>query len=254
MPDENFDYTPKPARGRKAKPSVSSPAPSKREAAEATDYTPRPARRREDRGAGKSRLPAQKKGPTSRAPQKIKLGSLVRNRGVMAAAGILTLIVLVVVPVIAELTGGGRTAAPSGSPVDLGNRAYDAALQNWDAGDYAGALTSLQQAASYYEQALVQTPEDAQVRTDLGAVYFYQSRLLSDTVLLQQAIQTWNAALEYEPDKPETLFNMGLGYADLGQVEQAIALWQRVIEVAPDSQAAQSAERLILEYSGAVGP
>jgi tetratricopeptide (TPR) repeat protein len=170
----------------------------------------------------------------------------------MAIIGIIGLLVLVVVPVIATLTGGG--SAPSGSPVDLGNYYYDQAINLWDAADYAGALDSLQQAATYYEQALTQTPENAQVRTDLGAVYFYQSRLLSDTVLLQQAIATWQVALEYEPDKPETLFNMGLGYADLGAVDQAIAFWQRVIEVAPGSDAAQSAEQLIQEYSGVIGP
>jgi tetratricopeptide (TPR) repeat protein len=136
----------------------------------------------------------------------------------------------------------------------MGNYYYDQALRFWDSADYAGALTALQQAATSYEQALAQNPENAQVRTDLGAVYFYQSRLLSDNTLLQQAIATWEVALQYEPDKPETLFNMGLGYADLGDVDQAIALWQRVIEVAPGSDAAQSAERLIQEYSGVIGP
>lgn len=255
MSDEQYDYTPKPARGRKAKPASSASAVRKRKSEEATDYTPRPARRkRADRAsrAGSKAKRSRRKKRASRS-KSFKIGSFLRSRAFMSVAGILGLIVLLGGSLLVLLPGGGANA-PSGSPIEMGNYYYDQAIRLWDSADYDGALTALQEAATYYEQALAQTPEDAQVRTDLGAVYFYQSRLLSDNDLLQRAIETWQVALQYEPDKPEALFNMGLGYADLGEVDQAIALWQRVIEVSPGSDAAQSAERLIQEYSGAIGP
>jgi tetratricopeptide (TPR) repeat protein len=253
LSDENYDYAPKPGRGRKAKPTAS-PAPRKRAAAEEADYTPRPARReRTSRGSGQAASPARKKRRSSRSPQRLKLGSLLRSRAFVVVAGIIGLVVLVGASVLTVLWPP-TTNTPSGSPVDQGNYYYDQALTLWDAGNYDGALTALRQAASYYEQALAQTPADAQVRTDLGAVYFYESRLLSDAALLQQAIDTWNVALQYEPDKVETIFNLGLGYAGLGEIDQAIAMWQRVINLAPDSDAAQSAMQLIQEYSGVTGP
>lgn|GEM_PF-1839892 len=248
MSDEQYDYTPKPARGRKAKPT---PAPAARRD-EVAEMAPRPARRKESQPAGKPRLPARKPA-AARPAKKVKVGSLLRSRAFMAGVGIVGLLVLVVVPVIAELTMAG-SGASSSSPADQGDYYYNKALESWDAGDYSGALTSLQQAAESYQKALAANPRDAAVLSYLGMVYFYQNRLVGDSALLQQAIEAWNLALEYEPDRPETLFNLGLGYADLGEVDRAIELWQRVIELAPGSPAAESAAELIQEYSGAVGP
>ena len=252
MSDEKIDYTPRPERGRKAKPRAEEreQAPRKPEGRAAADSTPRTARREQARAVDYTPRAARvtKRKKPARRGSGLKLSSILSNKTVMVIAVVIGLLVLVVLPVVAELLQV-RSTGPAGSLVDQGNSYYDQGLKLLDSGDYEGAYTALQQAASYYEQALVQTPEDVQVRTDLGAVYFYESGLLSDTVLLQQAVETWKVALQYQPDKSEALFNLGLGYSQLGQVDLAIAAWQRVIEVAPGTEAAQAAQQYIQEYT-----
>jgi tetratricopeptide (TPR) repeat protein len=120
----------------------------------------------------------------------------------------------------------------------------------WDQEESGQALSSFKSAAVYYERALRQDPANSSVRTDLGTMYYYQGQIQGDTGLINQAIQAWQLALSYEPDKPETLFNLGIGYVALDNVEQAIATWQRVIEVAPGTDSAADAQRMIEQYGG----
>ena len=253
MSDEKLDYTPRPSRGRKAKPAAAPPAPRKRTGDEATaDYAPRPARRESQpsRGTEYTPRPARKakKGPASRRPKRIKLGSLVRSRTFLVIVGIIGLLVLVVVPVVAELLQA-RSADPAVTLVKEGDTYYDQGVQLLNQGDSQGAADAFERATGYYEQALAEDPQNVQVRTDMGTMYFYIGRLRGDTASVLQAIDVWNTVLQYQSDNLDALFDLGQGYAELGQVDQALAMWRRVIEVAPGSDIATSAGQMIQEYS-----
>src|SRR5580700_8470088 len=58
-------------------------------------------------------------------------------------------------------------------------------------------------AVDYYGRALKSKPADAAVRTDMATAYWYIGNV-------DEAITEFNKALIYEPNKPNTLFNLGL--------------------------------------------
>ncbi len=130
--------------------------------------------------------------------------------------------------------------------VHEGDLYYDQGLRQ---NDSQAALASFQQAALYYEKALTRNPVDTDVRTDLGTMYRYQGLIAGDQALTNRAIQAWQTALSHAPDKPEALYYLGLGYIDLGQIDQARAMWQRVVEVAPGTALAQDAQSMLDQYA-----
>jgi tetratricopeptide (TPR) repeat protein len=260
MSDDKTDYTPLPRRGgeerRSTPPAPRKPAPRPQE--QADDYTPRPARR--EQSAAAERAPAPRPArrereacvrPASRAPRgrrSAKRGNFLRSRGFLVLACVAGLVVLVGVPVLADLIQQ-QPASSFEALVQAGNQYYDQGMELANAGNQAQALSSFEQAAQEYEEALKMQPADTNVRTDLGTMYRYQGMLRGDQTLIAKAIQTWIDVLTLEPDKPEALFNLGLAYSDLGQVDQATAMWQRVIAVAPGSPVAQEAQNLLDQYS-----
>ncbi|MBN1485953.1 MAG: tetratricopeptide repeat protein [Chloroflexia bacterium] len=132
--------------------------------------------------------------------------------------------------------------------ISLGNLYFEEGVYWWDQNDMGRSLDAFERAAAYYESALRLEPDNADVRTDLGTMYYYQGQLRDSAEWLQAAVREWELALAYEPDKIETLYNLGIGYLALDQIEQARAMWQRVIEVAPDSADAQRAQQMLDQY------
>lgn len=247
MTDESFDYAPKPGRGRKAR-SGAAAAPRRPAAGERDiDYSPRPARAAREQRARAARAAGRK--TTGRPVVRVgSIGKLMRNKVFWQIAAVAALLLIVVVPVIAELLQS-RNPGPTGDPVSQGNDYYDQGLALLEKGDSSGALTAFQQAASAYERALLLDPQDTQVRTDLGAVYYYQGRILGDTALIERSIAAWQTVIEQSPDHVEALYNLGLAYVSLNQADQAVAFWQQVIALAPGTQTAQSAQEMILHYT-----
>ncbi len=247
MSDESFDSAPKTGRGRKAR-SGASPAPRRpAEGEQDMDYRPRPARDTRERRPRAARSTARK--AVGRPAARVgSINKLLRNKVFWQFAAVAALLLIVVVPVIAELLQS-RVTAPVGDPVSMGNAYYDQALALLDKGDTDGAVSAFRQAASAYERALLQDPQNVQVRTDLGAVYYYQGRLLGDASLVERSVAAWQTVLAQDPNKVEALFNLGLAYAIMGRVDQAVASWQRVIELAPGTQSAQDAQEMILRYT-----
>ncbi len=219
--NESFDYTPRPPKaGRKQA------QPLGREAG----YIPRPARRA-PRPARKSR------------------GRFLGSKAFWRLAAVAGLILLVGVPVLADLMQGQvGGVADFDALVAQGNAYYDEGQRAWDQGNWDRAAQMFTEAASFYERALALRPADTDVRTDLGTVYYYRGVLEDNPSQVEKAVRTWQEALSYEPDKPQTLLNLGIGYNYLGRSEEAVAVWQRVLEVAPNSAYAQEAQRLIEQY------
>lgn len=216
----SFDYTPRPPKGRKVGfQARSNSRPSRRE---------RPGR------------------PSSRPARK---GRFLGSKAFWRLAAVVGLIVLVGVPVLADLMQGqvGEVNDFDGL-VAQGDALYSEGLRAWDQGNRERASQMFARAADSYERALALRPADADVHIELGTVYYYQGVLEENSSLVEKAVSTWQAALSYEPDKPQALLNLGIGYTYLGRKEEAMALWQRVIEVAPNSTYAQEAQRLIEQH------
>jgi tetratricopeptide (TPR) repeat protein len=96
-----------------------------------------------------------------------------------------------------------------------------------------------QDAVRWYEEALKLNPRDADVSTDLGVSYYY----------LQQpdrALQQFDASLRLDPKHAKTMLNVGIvrafGKQDL---PGAVAAWEKLIEVAPTSPEADTARRAL---------
>lgn len=83
-------------------------------------------------------------------------------------------------------------------------------------------------AIEYYQQSLKIRPTNASVRTDMATAYWYLGN--ADT-----AIAEFTRALADEPNKPNTLFNLGVvlwqGKMD---VDAALASWQKLVDTNPN--------------------
>lgn len=83
-------------------------------------------------------------------------------------------------------------------------------------------------AIDYYRRALKLQPSNASVRTDMATAYWYTGD--SDS-----AIAELKTSLSYEPNKPNTLFNLGVvewrGKLD---VNAAVEAWQELLKTNPN--------------------
>lgn len=123
-----------------------------------------------------------------------------------------------------ELTAG---QPPAQADRTLGNFYYD--HQNWA------------QAVRYYESAIKQGSDDADIRTDLGNAYRFAGR--PDDALVQYGrAQAMNPAHEF------SLFNQGgLFMEDLKQPAKAIEIWKDYIARFPEGRNVEAARQLIAQ-------
>lgn len=83
-------------------------------------------------------------------------------------------------------------------------------------------------AIDYYQRALKVKPTDASVRTDMATAYWYTGS--PDT-----AISEFNRALADEPNKPNSLFNLGVvQWQGKMDINGALATWQRLLDTNPN--------------------
>ena len=83
-------------------------------------------------------------------------------------------------------------------------------------------------AIDYYRQALNLQPANAAVRTDFATAIWYTGD--ADT-----AIAEFNKALSYEPNKSNTLFNLGVvKWQGKMDINGAVAAWQRLLDTNPN--------------------
>lgn len=82
-------------------------------------------------------------------------------------------------------------------------------------------------AIDYYQLALQARPRDASVRTDMATAFWYLGN--ADT-----AIKEFNKALTYEPNKANTLFNLGMvQWQGKMDIKAAVASWQKLLATNP---------------------
>jgi tetratricopeptide (TPR) repeat protein len=133
---------------------------------------------------------------------------------------------------LASLPGPDLTAGvpPAQADRNLGNFFYD---QN----DWA-------QAIHYYESAIRQGSDDADIRTDLGNAYRFSGRP-ADALAQYHTAQRLNPAHEF------SLFNQGgLYFEGLNQPQKAVEIWNEYLRRFPQGQNAATARQFIARASG----
>jgi len=98
-----------------------------------------------------------------------------------------------------------------------------------------------QPAIDYYQHALKSRRADAAIRTDMATAYWYLGN--ADT-----AIEEFNKALTYEPQKPNTLFNLGIvKWQGKMDIDGALAAWQKLLDTNPNYEARDKVEQLMAQ-------
>jgi cytochrome c-type biogenesis protein CcmH/NrfG len=83
-------------------------------------------------------------------------------------------------------------------------------------------------AIEYYQRSLKMKPTDTSVRTDMATAYWYAGN--PDT-----AIAEFKRVLADEPNKPNTLFNLGVvQWQGKMDVKGALATWQKLLDTNPN--------------------
>ena len=94
-------------------------------------------------------------------------------------------------------------------------------------------------ASKWYEDALAIDPKHVNASTDLGIAYYYMNQP-------DRALAQFERSLAIDPRHTKTLLNIGIvrafGKQDL---EGAAKVWQQVVEIAPDSQEARMARQAL---------
>jgi tetratricopeptide (TPR) repeat protein len=86
-------------------------------------------------------------------------------------------------------------------------------------------------AIEYYKRALQVQPANANVRTDMATAYWYTGD--ADT-----AIAEFQKSLTYEPNKANTLFNLGIvEWQGKMDIDKATAIWQKLLDTNPNYEA-----------------
>jgi cytochrome c-type biogenesis protein CcmH/NrfG len=83
-------------------------------------------------------------------------------------------------------------------------------------------------AIDYYQQALKLEPANTGVRTDMATAIWYTGNP-------DAAIAEFKKSLSYEPNKANTLFNLGVvEWQGKMDVDQAVATWQKLLDTNPN--------------------
>jgi cytochrome c-type biogenesis protein CcmH/NrfG len=129
-----------------------------------------------------------------------------------------------------------QAAAPLVEAVNKNPNDYDSLVKLgnlfYDGQKYPSAM-------QYYERALAIHPENVDVRTDLGTAYWYNGNA-------DQAIASLEAALQYSPGHPQTLFNLGwVRWQGKGDPKGAVEAWERLLKANPDYPQREQVEQFI---------
>ncbi len=96
-------------------------------------------------------------------------------------------------------------------------------------------------AIDYYGRALKAKPSDAAIRTDMATADWYMGNA-------DAAIAEFNRALTYEPNKANTLFNLGLvKWQGKMDINGAVADWQKLLATNPNYEGKDKVEQMIAE-------
>jgi len=102
-------------------------------------------------------------------------------------------------------------------------------------------------AIDYYQRSLKNRPGDASVRTDMATAYWYAGN--PDTALTE-----FKRALADEPNKPNTLFNMGVvQWQGKMDIQGAMATWQKLLDTNPNYEGKEKVVELMAQVKKHAG-
>lgn len=91
------------------------------------------------------------------------------------------------------------------------------------------ALSALER----YEEAISSYDRALEIRPDDYDAWCYRGNTLSDQRHYEEAIASYDKALEINPDVDRAWLNRGIGLGKLGRYEEAVASFNRVLEISP---------------------
>ena len=140
--------------------------------------------------------------------------------------------------------------------IDLGNLLYDSAQvvreSAPDSPIYQQRLGRWLEATSAYSQALALTPDNADVRADMGASSCFYGAGTGDQSFVRDGTDQVRQAAQAAPQDERVLLSLGhcLVSTQPPQTAEAIASWQQIIKLTPSSPLATQAQLLIAKYGG----
>ena len=98
----------------------------------------------------------------------------------------------------------------------------------WKIGNIYYDAQQFPTAIDYYQRALKVQPANTGVRTDMATAYWYTGNA-------DAAIAEFQKSLSYEPNKANTLFNLGIvEWQGKMDIDKATAAWQKLLDTNPN--------------------
>ena len=85
-----------------------------------------------------------------------------------------------------------------------------------------------------YEEAIASYDRALEIEADNDAAWFGQGYALVELGRYEEAIASYDRAVEIKPDYHDAWNNRGIALGDLGRYEEAIASYDRAVEIKPD--------------------
>ncbi|NCS02335.1 MAG: tetratricopeptide repeat protein, partial [Microcystis aeruginosa G13-11] len=85
-----------------------------------------------------------------------------------------------------------------------------------------------------YEQAIASYDQALQIKPDYHQAWINRGIALGDLGRYEEAIASYDRALEFKPDYHEAWYNRGIALVNLGRYEEAIASFDQALEIKPD--------------------
>lgn len=96
-------------------------------------------------------------------------------------------------------------------------------------------------AIDFYQRSLKAQPANAGVRTDMATAHWYMGNA-------DAAIAEFNKALTYQPNSPNTLFNLGIvKWQGKMDIKGAVASWQKLLDTNPNYENKDKVQELIAQ-------
>jgi tetratricopeptide (TPR) repeat protein len=97
-------------------------------------------------------------------------------------------------------------------------------------------------AKDYYEKYLTLSPEDTNVRTDLGTMYLYAK----DT---DRAIKEYQTVVTQKPDFFQAYYNLGVAYHEKGEIKKARETLAKAKNLTTDKAIHERVDQVLAQFS-----
>ena len=108
----------------------------------------------------------------------------------------------------------------------------------------------IHQMGKEYEQAIASFDKALEFKPDDHQAWYNRGFALDDLGRFEEAIASYDKALEIKPDDHQAWYNRGFALGNLGRFEQAIASYDRALEIKPDKHEAWNSRGIALGNLG----